>query len=129
MMGYAIYEKMKLYPEQHTALIVLSREELKRFDYTTGDTEGFVNIPLSIKGIIFSVFIREDNDYIKISLRSTGNFPCNRFASVYFNGGGHKNASGGEFYGSLNDAVSFFETGLNELNPANFEEINNQAKN
>ncbi|MDR1880749.1 MAG: bifunctional oligoribonuclease/PAP phosphatase NrnA [Tannerellaceae bacterium] len=126
MMGYTLYERMKVYPDKHTALITLSREDLKRFQYVTGDTEGFVNLPLTIKGISFTVFIREDKDYIKISFRSTGNFPTNEFASAYFNGGGHKNASGGEFYGSLDDAVAAFEKGLNDFNPTNFKESNKQ---
>lgn len=117
MMGYVLYEKMKIYPEHHAALITLSRKELNRFHYATGDTEGFVNLPLSIEGVAFSVFIREDSDYVKVSLRSVGDFPCNLFASTYFNGGGHKNASGGEFYGSLEDAVKMFEKGLAEFNP------------
>lgn len=118
LMGYTIYEKMKIYPDLKTALLTLSLEELNRFRYIQGDTEGFVNMPLSIEGIDFVVFMREDSDYIKISLRSVGEFPCNTFASAYFNGGGHKNASGGEFYGSLDDARIVFEKGLQELNPA-----------
>ncbi|MDR0429218.1 MAG: bifunctional oligoribonuclease/PAP phosphatase NrnA [Tannerellaceae bacterium] len=125
LMGFVLYEKMKTYPGQHAALITLSKEELKRFQYVTGDTEGFVNLPLSIEGTRFSVFIREDKDYIKISFRSVGDFPCNKFAAKYFNGGGHKNASGGEFYGSLEDAVKTFEQSLNEFNPNNFEELKN----
>ena len=60
MMGYVLYEKMKVYPEQHAALITLSLEEMNRFHYVTGDTEGFVNLPLSIENVAFSVFIRED---------------------------------------------------------------------
>ncbi len=127
LMGYTLYEKMKVYPESQTALITLSREELEKFRYVTGDTEGFVNFPLSIKGIVFTAFMREDNDYIKVSLRSVGDFPCNEFAAKYFNGGGHKNASGGEFYGSLPDAVATFEKGLNEFNPNKSEELNNNA--
>ncbi len=119
MMGYVLYEKMKVYPEHQAALLTLSKEELDRFHYCSGDTEGFVNLPLSIDGVSFSVFIREDRDYIKISLRSVGDFPCNLFASRYFNGGGHKNASGGEFYGSLADAIAVFEKGLEEFNPNN----------
>jgi phosphoesterase RecJ-like protein len=117
LMGYALNEKMKVYPQQRTALITLSQEELLRFHYTTGDTEGFVNLPLSIAGVEFSAFIREDPDCVKVSLRSTGDFPCNEFASRYFNGGGHKNASGGEFSGSPADAVSTFEKALNESGP------------
>jgi phosphoesterase RecJ-like protein len=118
LMGYALYEKMTVYADRHAALISLSREELKRFKYVTGDTEGFVNLPLSIDGIEFAAFIREDTDCVKISLRSIGEFPCNEFATTYFNGGGHKNASGGEFYGPLTEAVALFVKGLNEFIPS-----------
>jgi phosphoesterase RecJ-like protein len=83
-----------------------------QFIISKGDTEGFVNYPLSIKDIVFSAFIREDDQMVKISLRSQGDFPCNEFASEYFNGGGHLNASGGEFYGEIEDAISLFEIGL-----------------
>ncbi len=123
MMGYVLYQKMKVYPEYQAALITLSKDELDRFSYNTGDTEGFVNLPLSIDGVSFSVFIREDRDYIKISLRSVGDFPCSLFANAYFNGGGHKNASGGEFYGSLEEAISVFEKGLKDFNPNKTEDL------
>jgi phosphoesterase RecJ-like protein len=123
LMGYSLYEKMKVYPEKQAALISLSMDELNRFNYQTGDTEGFVNLPLSIDGISFTVFIREDTDYAKISLRSVGDFPCNEFASKYFNGGGHKNASGGEFYGSLADAIKTFEEGLIHFYPNKAEDF------
>ncbi|WP_106831106.1 DHH family phosphoesterase [Parabacteroides pacaensis] len=124
LMGYVLYEKMQIFPKQKAALLTLSAEELKRFNYKSGDTEGFVNLPLSIKGISFSAFLREDPDNVKVSLRSVGDFPCNYFASTYFNGGGHKNASGGEFYGSLEDAVAVFEKGLMDFNPGNIEDLN-----
>ncbi|MGM9758642.1 MAG: bifunctional oligoribonuclease/PAP phosphatase NrnA [Parabacteroides sp.] len=122
LMGYVLYEKMRVYPEQQAALITLSLKELNRFHYKTGDTEGFVNLPLSIDGVRFSAFIREDTDFVKVSLRSVGDFPCNRFASTYFSGGGHKNASGGEFYGPLEEAVGLFEQALREFNPGISEE-------
>ena len=79
-----------------------------------GETEGLVNIPLSIKDVCFSVFLREDNekDMIKVSLRSVGTFPCNKVASDFFNGGGHLNASGGEFYGTMEEAVNLFKQAL-----------------
>ncbi|MCD7938208.1 MAG: bifunctional oligoribonuclease/PAP phosphatase NrnA [Tannerellaceae bacterium] len=115
LMGYLLYEKMKVYPEQQTALLTLDRKELARFNYRPGDTEGFVNLPLGMNGVSFSVFLREDEEYIKVSLRSVGDFPCNEFAARYFHGGGHKNASGGEFLGSLEDAIQVFEKGLKEF--------------
>lgn len=127
LMGYVLYEKMKIYPEANAALITLSQKELDKFNHVTGDTEGFVNLPLSIEGVEFSVFIREDKDYTKVSLRSVGNFPCNVFAERYFNGGGHKNASGGECYGTLDEAIAIFEEGLEVLNPNKIEEINPNA--
>ena len=79
-----------------------------------GDTEGFVNIPLSIKNVRFSVFLREDTEknMIKVSLRSVGTFPCNKVAADFFIGGGHLNASGGEFYGTMEEAIVLFKQAL-----------------
>lgn len=112
LLGYTLSQRMKIYPEHKASLIYLTKDDQSQFSLTKGDTEGFVNYPLSIKGILFSVFIREDGELTKISLRSQGTFPCNEFAADYFNGGGHLNASGGEFYGEIEDAISLFEEGL-----------------
>ena len=112
LMGYCLYEKMKIYPEYQAALITLTQKELHKFNYDNGDAEGFVNIPLSIEGINFSVFMREDPGKIKISLRSQGTFPVNKFASEVYGGGGHLNASGSESFTSLEEAVRKFEEAL-----------------
>lgn len=112
LLGFTLSQRMKVYPEHRSSLIYLSKEDQKQFTLNKGDTEGFVNYPLNIKNIIFSVFIREDDEMIKISLRSQGSFPCNEFAAEFFNGGGHFNASGGEYYGDIADAITLFEKGL-----------------
>ena len=114
LMGYVLYDKMQIFPQFKSALITLTREEQQRFHHMKGDTEGFVNMPLSIKDVCFSVFMREDTekDMIKISLRSVGTFPCNKVAADFFNGGGHLNASGGEFYGPMEDAIALFKQAL-----------------
>ena len=114
LMGYVLYEKMQVFPLFNSALITLSREEQQKFQYKKGDTEGFVNMPLSIKNVRFSVFLREDTEkkMIKVSLRSVGTFPCNKVASEFFNGGGHLNASGGEFYGPMEEAINLFKQAL-----------------
>lgn len=109
LMGYCLYKKMKVYPEYKAALITLTADEMEKFNFKNGDSEGFVNIPLSIAGIDFSVFMREDVDKIKVSLRSEGTFPTNKFAADVFNGGGHLNASGGESYTTMKEAVRKFE--------------------
>ena len=108
--GYALSEKMKLYYNHKAALIVLDKNELSLYNYEKGDTEGLVNVPLSIPGIQYSAFLREDDEYIKISMRSVDSFPVNKVCETHFNGGGHLNAAGGEFFGSLNEAVSLFES-------------------
>lgn len=95
LMGFVLGEKLKVLPEYHTAYMTLSAEELKKFGSQTGDTEGFVNYGLSIKGVRLSVMIYERKDSIKLSFRSLGNFNVNELARKYFDGGGHKNASGG----------------------------------
>ena len=104
--GYGQY-KMILFPNHKAALITLSEDELKEFGYAKGDTESLVNVPLSIPEVNYSVFMREDSpEYVKISTRSKGDFPVNLMCEKYFGGGGHLNAAGGEFHGTLSDAVS-----------------------
>ena len=107
--GYCLYHKMRIFSKYHTALIALSSEELKRFNFQSGDAEGIVNMPLQIGAIKYSVFIREDVDKIKMSFRSQGNRPVNDFAREIFNGGGHVNAAGGESHLSLAETVKLFE--------------------
>lgn len=102
--GFAISQKMEVFPEYDAAIISLSQKELNHYHYQKGDTEGLVNVPLSMENILFSAFLREESNLIKISLRSKGMFPANKIASEYFNGGGHLNAAGGEFYGTLQEA-------------------------
>lgn len=109
LLGYAMDQKMKVYPEAEGALITLSLEELKRYNYKKGDTESLVNMPLGIPTVRWSIFMREEEGYIKISARSKGDFAVNTICEQYFGGGGHKNASGGEFYGTLDEAVATFE--------------------
>lgn len=114
LMGFVLYSKMKVYSQFNAALISLTGEEQSQFEYKKGDSEGFVNIPLQIKNIRFSVFLREDTEkaMIKVSLRSTGDFPVNKVAADFFNGGGHLNASGGEFMGTMEEAIKLFEQSL-----------------
>ena len=112
LMGFCLYHKMKVFPEYKAALITLTEKELSEFNYINGDSEGFVNIPLSIAGVDFSVFMREDSERVKISFRSQGTFPANKVASDLFNGGGHLNAAGGESNLPLDKAVKKFEDAL-----------------
>ena len=114
--GYALYRKMRIYPEHHLALITLSADELDQYHYQPGDTEGLVNMPLQIAEVYYSVFMREERakpgtprSRIRLSFRSQGDRPVNVWAAEVFNGGGHMNASGGELFGSLQQAVRLFE--------------------
>ena len=109
LMGYCLLRKMRIYKNYHTALITLSSSELRRFNFQKGDAEGFVNLPLQIADIHYSVFMREDVDRIKISFRSQGERPVNVFAHEFFNGGGHMNAAGGESFNTLDTTIKTFE--------------------
>ena len=111
--GFAMYDKLKVYNKYNAALITLTHSELMRFYASKGDTEGLVNQPLQIKGLRFSCFLREEQPgKINVSLRSVDDFPCNAVAAEFFNGGGHKNASGGELYGTMETAVERFKQAL-----------------
>ncbi len=108
LMGYVMYEKLVYMPEYNAAFYSLTRDELKRFNYIKGDSEGLVNIPQQIKGLKLSISLREDTDkpnLVWVSLRSVDDFPCNLMAEEFFNGGGHLNASGGRVDGTIEEAI------------------------
>lgn len=96
LMGFVLNEKLNVIPEFRTAYIALRTEDLKRYSSQTGDTEGLVNFGLSVKGVKLAVLISERKENIKLSFRSLGDFSVNDFARKHFDGGGHKNAAGGQ---------------------------------
>jgi phosphoesterase RecJ-like protein len=108
LMGYCLDQKMKFFPQYKTAYISLTQEEMRKYNFRIGDSEGFVNLPLSVKGVRLSALFTEKKDMIKLSLRSKGSFSVNEMASKHFNGGGHLNAAGGESYDSLEKTIKKF---------------------
>lgn len=96
LMGFVLNEKLNVLPEYRTAYIALRIEDLKKYSSQTGDTEGLVNFGLSVKGVKLAVLISERKENIKLSFRSLGDFSVNDFARKHFDGGGHKNAAGGQ---------------------------------
>ncbi|MEZ4721835.1 MAG: bifunctional oligoribonuclease/PAP phosphatase NrnA [Flavobacteriales bacterium] len=102
--GYALSEKLEFIPGIRCSIITLSAEEKNRFNYQKGDTEGLVNYGLSIAGSDVAVFLSEENGMVKFSFRSKGEINVNDIAREHFSGGGHRNAAGGKFDGSLKDA-------------------------
>lgn len=106
LLGHLLSQNMIVLHKYKTAYITLSLEDAKRYGFQTGDSEGFVNYALYIKGIIFSAFIMERKDHIKLSFRSRGRFAVNKIMEEHFSGGGHLNAAGGEVYNStIKDVV------------------------
>ncbi len=110
LQGYCMQEKMVVLPQYNTAYISLSEEELQRFNHHKGDTEGFVNIPFAVKGVLFTALFIEKKDLIRISFRSRGSFPVNKVASEHYRGGGHVNAAGGDSLLSLEETLKKFES-------------------
>jgi len=108
LLGYCLNQKMVVFPELRTAMISISKKEQEDFNFKTGDTEGFVNFPLSINNIVFSAIFIEKEDIIKASFRSKGDFPVNQFSRSHFNGGGHINAAGGETKLPLEETIKKF---------------------
>jgi phosphoesterase RecJ-like protein len=109
LLGYALNEKMEILPEYNTAIISLNKKELEKYKFRTGDSESFVNYPLSIKNICFSAFFIEREGHIKVSFRSKGDFAVNEFSKKHFNGGGHLNAAGGESYTTMKETLEKFK--------------------
>ena len=115
--GYATSEKLEILEGGKIALITLSLEELKRFNHQKGDTEGLVNVALSVVGMKAAILMTESEEgYIKISFRSKGtDNPVNVMAGNYFQGGGHMNASGGRYDGVMEEAVSLLKSVIHQF--------------
>ena len=108
LLGYVMLEKLVVDASRHASYFTLTRQDLRRFHFIKGDAEGLVNMPLQIKGHKLSVSLREDTEkdnLVWVSLRSVDNFPCNKMAELFFNGGGHLNASGGRLNCSIEEAI------------------------
>ncbi|WP_303317141.1 bifunctional oligoribonuclease/PAP phosphatase NrnA [Flavivirga abyssicola] len=119
LLGCAL-SNLKVIPEAKTAYITLSQEELYKYDYKKGDTEGVVNYALSLKDTVLAAIFIEDKQegIIKISLRSKGNFSVNELSRAHFGGGGHTNAAGGKSHLSMEDTVAKFISILPSYNKA-----------
>jgi len=113
-LGYCLSNKLQIIREYNTAIISVTKEELEKFHSATGDTEGVVNYALSINGIRLAALIIERTDKVKLSVRSTGDFPANEICKKYFGGGGHRNAAGGASELPLNEVVDKFTSILEE---------------
>lgn len=107
-LGHVLLNRMVIIPELKTGYIYISAEDRKEFNEQFGDTENFVNLPLSVKGVMFSAIFIERERFVKISFRSKGTFSANEFSAKHFNGGGHTNAAGGESHDSLQETTEKF---------------------
>ncbi|MBQ2364846.1 MAG: bifunctional oligoribonuclease/PAP phosphatase NrnA [Alistipes sp.] len=115
LFGYVINRKMNIFHNGTVACMSLTEDEMRRFWFQQGDSEGFVNYPLTIKKMKLSVMFTEHTDFIRVSLRSRGDIDVNLFAQRYFNGGGHKNAAGGKSFMSMEDTLKHFESSIKEF--------------
>ncbi len=114
LFGYTINRKMKLLRKGTVAHMSLTEEEMRRFWFQQGDSEGFVNYPLTIKKMRMSAIFIEHKDFIRVSLRSRGAVDVNEFAARYFEGGGHHNAAGGKSFVSMAETIAHFEAAVEE---------------
>ena len=108
---------LKVFPELGTSYMYITREEMKNSNFKEGDTEGFVNYGISLKGIFFTAFFIERDKRIRISFRSKGDFDVNQFAQTFFNGGGHKNAAASYHYDTLENTIKLFEEIIKTVRP------------
>ena len=107
-LGHCFTQKLRVLPEYRTAYITVSAQELVDYDIQTGETEGLVNYALNLKGMKFAALIIDRSKLVKMSFRSKGQVPANEFAKIWFAGGGHKNAAGGQSELSLEQTEARF---------------------
>ena len=118
LLGYSLCHKMQLLEEGKAAYLSLSEREMRKHNFQLGDSEGFVNYPLTIVGVKISAMFTETRKFIRVSLRSRGDgVDVNVFARKYFNGGGHKNAAGGKSFVSLRETIEYYKKAVAEFLP------------
>ncbi len=115
LFGYTINRKMRFLRKGTVAYMSLTEEEMRRFWFQQGDSEGFVNYPLTVKKMRMSAIFIEHKDFIRVSLRSRGAVDVNLFAGRYFEGGGHHNAAGGKSFVSMEETIARFEAAVEEF--------------
>lgn len=120
LLGFCLSERLMVFPEYSTAYMFLSRNDLERFNFRDGDTEGVVNYALSVREIKLAAMFIERGNEIKASFRSEGDVNVNRLAREYFNGGGHKNASGGYSQKNMEQTLHYFESLLADISANDF---------
>ena len=114
LFGYVINRKMRFMRRGTVAYMSLTEDEMRRFWFQQGDSEGFVNYPLTVKKMRMSAIFIEHSDFIRVSLRSRGKVDVNLFAQRYFEGGGHKNAAGGKSFVTMEETIARFEAAVEE---------------
>ncbi len=115
LLGYAIGPKMELLQHGQAAYISLKESELRRYHFKQGDSEGFVNYPLSIRTVKMSALLLQNSRFIRVSLRSRGDVDVNLFARRYFDGGGHKNAAGGKSTDTMEQTIERYKRAVAEF--------------
>jgi phosphoesterase RecJ-like protein len=119
-LGHVLANRLEYLPEYHLAFMWITEEDQKQFNSQPGDTEGIVNYGLQLEGAIWSICMIQRPDGVKLSFRSIEPFAVNQFAATYFEGGGHKNASGGRFSGG---GIEQAKEKLQEVLPLYLSEI------
>ena len=112
--AFALCERLKVYPKHRAAVVWLTEEDLERYRYEKGDTEGLVNQALELRGTIYAIFMRQEKEKVRLSMRSLGSFPVSKICSEHFGGGGHIQAAGGDFDGNVADCIKYLESVLPE---------------
>ena len=118
LLGHGISNKMIVWDELRTALIWLTKEDLKKYNYRVGDTEGLVNYPLMMEKVNLSVLLTEKDNMIRLSLRSKGDFSVNDLARKHFKGGGHVNAAGGKSFATMEKTIDDIKEVLSQYRKA-----------
>jgi bifunctional oligoribonuclease and PAP phosphatase NrnA len=109
LMGEMLNKNMVIIDNLHIGYMILSKETQKEYDYKIGDSEGFVNLPLLIEGVEVSALFVENDNFIRVSLRSKGKYSVNALSNMFFNGGGHDKAAGGKLFITLDEVPKYFE--------------------
>ena len=113
--GYAMSQLLTVYPEQQAALMVVRKEDMQRYGVESADLTGLVNEVMKLHIVDCAILVREEDDRVRLSLRSKRFTDVNQMAGELFNGGGHTRAAGATSFLSLRETVDIVRRRLGLL--------------
>ena len=103
---YCLSNCLSFHLNNRLATLIIDQKTIQEKQIEKSDLEGLVNVLLRIQSVEVASILTEQNQGVKLSMRSKGEFSVQEICMQHFQGGGHRNASGGFSEQNLNETLA-----------------------